>query len=431
MTRIIGVFVICFIQCSLNILSAQDLRAVNISKLPDIDWAKADYNNVTRIAGLLDNFDILILAESDHGHGSSMDAQCMILRALIDSGKISTLYVESSWINCDRIMSVLRQKGEAGILESIKYMRTYELKYWVANGFWHYLAKKIIDGRLALSGFDIDGISPIIVHDLFNEVVEFPEVKKYSAIHEKEFGDAKWYFDHFEGWNLSSVFYRESFTKVQSLINVITKVYEVRGDLHRVSQWKLVLDFFYWLYRRSLVLANNTYSNQINSDKQLSAFHAVRDSLMAQVFLQNYNKNTRKVACSMSSYHAIRNTSVIDGLDKCCKDDSIHTMGEIIGRTLGGRMYSVCFISYSGQYGVIDYVDKRTKKIKKPLLNSIENKLRKFGYPFCFVNLRDQNISDSVFFMNAIFDRYLRSKWSENFSGVFFINKMEPLVIQK
>ena len=161
----------------------------NIQKISSINWRGFQYNDISSIDSIISKNKILFLSESDHGHGSSMDAQCMILKGLIDSSKLDILYIESSWINCDRITSTLVQKGITGIEEAKRYIQSYELLYWVKTGFWDYLANKIIEGKVLLKGFDIAGVSPIIAKELFSESLQLTFSKDFVSKNKNDFKD--------------------------------------------------------------------------------------------------------------------------------------------------------------------------------------------------------------------------------------------------
>src|SRR4051812_6663381 len=83
--------------CLMNVFNGecQTFESVRFSPVKSIDWTAFDYQDVKIIELKLNTHNILVLSESDHGDGSSYDAQCMILKALIDSSRISAIYTES------------------------------------------------------------------------------------------------------------------------------------------------------------------------------------------------------------------------------------------------------------------------------------------------------------------------------------------------
>lgn len=397
----------------------------NCTKLSNINWQTFQGEELNVFDSILTRKNILIISEPDHGYGSSYEVQCGVLKRLIDSGKIASLYIESSWINCEKIVSTLNDKGKDGIDEAKKYIRSYDLKYWTYNGFWDYLTNKIIEGKVKLFGFDIDGISPTLVKGLFNEALLLKPVQDFMRIDTAAFNN--------EGWGANSVLYRKSYDNISYFISLVTNWYEKQSATQVISQWKSILNFFYWMYRRSIIIQGNEYSNQIANNKQFSSYHKVRDSLMAGIFLDYFQKERpgAKVVCLMSSYHALRNSKSIEYLGDCCKDDSISTMTEILDRKLSEQIYNTSFITFSGEYGISDYGSSNYRKVKKPIRKSLEDCINDFKIPFCFVELQQPDLRSTSFYMRVVFHRFLRSKWSENFSGIFFIRTMRPLLLKK
>src|SRR5215475_8966131 len=114
---------------------ALNLNCYNISAT---NWKSFDVKQVEIFGSILRRRDILIVSEPDHGFGSAYDVQCMLMKTLIDSCKIKSVYIESSWINCERIMGTLQGNSKNAIEEAKKYIYSYDLKYWTNNGFWDY-----------------------------------------------------------------------------------------------------------------------------------------------------------------------------------------------------------------------------------------------------------------------------------------------------
>src|SRR5688572_21035659 len=110
-----------FLIVYILILSGNDLlgqipaSSLKIYPIRNVSWKQVDSLSLQIIESTLNNNNILVLAEQNHGDGSSYDAQCMLLKGLIDSEKIQSIYIESSWLNCEKIMSLLRDSGRTAI----------------------------------------------------------------------------------------------------------------------------------------------------------------------------------------------------------------------------------------------------------------------------------------------------------------------------
>lgn len=371
---------------------------------------------------------ILLLCETDHGHGTSLDAQSRLLRSLIDSSDIKVLYIEANWMNCEIIMETLEREKSNGIITSEKYMQSIELKYWVRTGFWDYLARKIIEGRIILRGIDIDGLSPVIAKELYKEAILIPKVDSFLQSNQGARKDVSFVFDSFEGINSSSFFYFEDFNiRISSFIGLVLSHYRNESNNKRIKQWESIHNLFYWIYKRGEVTKQNKIANVIANDKQLTSFHLIRDSLMAETFLSyNISDSAYRVACSVSSYHGLRNSLTIESIEDCCKSRSDRTMFEIVENRVSNRkIYSICFVTATGYFGVCYLPGEKTMRIKKPHPKSIENYLYKKNLDYCFVELYNTN-NRSKFYMNVVYNKYLISDWGNNYSSVFFIRSMKP-----
>ena len=410
----------------------QTNKDLNIKSITSVDWMKFDYHQIQFFEEVLKEKNVLILSEADHGDGSSFEARCMIMKGLVDSSRINTIYTESSWMVLDKINDILKDEGTAGIGKTIDYMQSVELRYWVSNGFWDYLANKIIEGKVELKGFDV-GTSGAIATELFNEAVNLKPVRTYFQSNPRDFEEIKFDYKNFDGWKIASIYDEEGYMQQKRFIDSVMIGYSETNNLYRIKQWQTILDFFYWMYKRTLLLRGNKYGNMPEGRKQESEFMSVRDSLMASYFLEDYSskKNVKAVAL-MSSYHAMHNFSSIGGLNDCCISPEVNITGEILYKKIGNEIYNMCFISSSGFRGINYYFFKPDlRKIPKPKKGSLEYSLRNISDDYAMIDFKSSSLNDSSFYMSPVFYRNLKSNWSKNFSGVFFIKKMEPLVLGK
>jgi erythromycin esterase-like protein len=399
-----------------------------VTPISNIYWNNFYSETIKSISSAI-NDKVIVLSENDHGNGLAIEAQCMILKNLIDSNKIDVLFIESSWISVNDIVEILKTEGVNGITKTKEFMRDYGLKYWVDNGFWDYICKKIIENKIKLYGFDIDGISQKSIEIIFNEAENLAITKNFHEENPVEYESIKSDYKYFGGWGLQSVFYKKNYIKHKNFIDPLIKYYFNINNVKRSSQWKSILDLFYWMSRRSEVLKENKYSNQIETDRQGVQFNAVRDSLMAEILYSYHkeNKNAKTVAI-MSAYHSLKYPEEIKELQECCLDSKVKSMGEILTKKYKLNFYNVCFISSTGRYG-IDYLGHgKYAKIKKPIAGSIEYDLTKLDYKFCFIDFNNSKIKS--FYMNIFFEKYFMSDWSKNFSAAFFIKEMKPLVFK-
>jgi hypothetical protein len=399
-----------------------------VTPISEINWKLGNIKPIKSISVAI-NDKVILLSESDHGDGSAIEAECMILKNLIDSNKLDVIFIESSWISVNDIVEILKIEGVSGISKTYDYMRDYGLRYWVDNGFWEFLCKKIIEGRVKLFGFDIDGVSPKSINSMFNEAINLDTTKIYIANNSIDYENIKFQYDHFDGWGLQSRYEIRNYLKQKKFIEPLINYYLSVNNTKRSNQWKSILNFFYWMAKRSEVLKDNKYSNQIEGDRQGVQFNAVRDSLMADIFYDYYSKNKNaKTVAIMSAYHALKYPEEIKDLQECCLDSKVKSIGEILTKKYNLDFYNVCFISSAGKYGIDYFGHAKYLKITKPIVGSIEYDLKKMEYNYSFVEFKDTKINS--FYMNVFFDKYFKSDWSRNFSAAFFIKEMQPLIFK-
>lgn len=426
-----SLLVIFSCACSLSYCQ-NPMNGINLKPIKSIDWTDFDYNQVKPFENVLLVKNLLILSEANHGDGSSKAAQCMILKALIDSSVINTIYTESSWLIIDKISDILKKEKEAGIIKTIPYMRSVELRYWVSNGFWDYLANKIIDGKVTLKGFDVGG-STQVVSELFEAALKLSQVKSYIQSDPADFNAIKYDYENFDAWSVQSYFDEAGYNQQKKFVNAVIESYTDMGAFYKIKSWQAILDFFYWMYKRSSLLKGNKYINVPEGRKQESLFMSIRDSLMANYFLGDYNskKNIKAVAL-MSSYHAMHNFSSIEGLNDCCVGSDVKVLGETIHKKLGDELYNMCFITSSGFRGINYYFFKPIlKKISRPKKPSLEYYLQECSANYSLIDFKSSSLNDSTFYMSPILNRYMKADWSKVFSGIFYIKRMEGLLLGK
>lgn len=395
--------------------------------LEGIDWRK---DSLHELIDVIKDKKCIVLSEPNHGYGRAFDAQSCIIKNLIEtSDRKVVLLMEASWINCDMITRLLQREGISSIPKTFRYLTSMDLLYWKKTGFWDFICTKIVEGKLELKGFDIAGTSSEFVAEMFEEAKA-----KYKVLHYiNSIKDAKaigYTFGSFNGWQLQSVLDLDFYDKIKHFVQIVTSVYEQEQDYLRVEQWKGVLDFFFWIYRRTLVLKDNKIINQIENDKQSSLFWGIRDSLMAELFLKRIsNYPDQKIVCKMATRHSGKKISDFQEIMKCCREQGVRSMGELISEVHPELFFSICFVTGTGQQALSLYPWQKDEgiQVRKPPNGSLEDWLMKKGGNYYFVNLEDETWRNSIFTMHAIYERFLSAQWSRHFSAVFYIREMEPL----
>lgn len=363
---------------------------------------------------------VLFLAEEDHGHGESLEIQCGIMRSIIDTARKITISDEISSLDCNEIMRVLLSGHPDAIEKSKEFSRSMRFQYWQTNGFWEYLASKIQDGTVILMGHDIAAPSGNIAIEMFHKANKLPEVQLFAKQHKQLYDGAKWFFEYMNGIGTGTHMTEDAYQELSEYLKVVIDA--TKNDSVEQKQWLLLKPLFDWLYRGAKILARNKYVNQPENQLQNSLFHAYRDSMMAELFVENVKKSTGMVIGLSATYHAATNTSLIEGLEKCCKDPRVKTMLENVESRLRESIYSIAFLTASGEYGA---TFQRPRRIRKPAKSTLERKLGEMSCDQMFIDLSSAPFKGASF-STHVYDHAHKSVWSENFSGFYFIKVMTP-----
>lgn len=395
--------------------------------LEGIDWKN---DSLPALVNVIKDKHCVVLSEPNHGYGSAFDAQACVIKNLIEkSDRKVVLFMEASWINCEMITRLLQEEGVSAIPKTYRYLTSMDLAYWRKTGFWDYICERIAEGRLELQGFDIGGASSEFVKEIYEEARSMSDVMSYFHTQKhKEVIDI--IFSTYEGLTPQSTMYSNYFEILFQFVQAVIASYSKELNYLRVEQWKRILDYFLWIYKRSAILEGNKISNLVENDFQDSRFWGIRDSIMAEIFLSKVDRYTNyKIVCKMATMHSGRRIAGLENIMLCCREPGVKSMGEIISERRPGFFYSIAFIAGSGHHAIRDYPWEREESnpILSPTPGSLEESLMKRGGDYYFADLEQPGWRDSVFTMHAIYERFLTSKWSQHFSGVFYIRNMKPL----
>jgi erythromycin esterase-like protein len=425
--NIVFVCLLCFGCLTSGGQAFSDFARLKIEPINNLNWKEANSQQVIPIKNLFRNNNIVILTENTHYDGAIRDAECMILKELIDAGTINTLYLERSWLDIDKINSILKEKGKDSIEETYQYCRSQLFMYWNNNGFWNYLANRIAEGKIEMIGFDIGGAKASIVQEFYKDALELPAIK---AIYGNKNDDIAQLNNDSElfGFKYDFVFPKHNYLVQTNFIQAVIKEYSNRSITKKVTEWKMMQWYYDWVYRRQSAIKQTKQLDDLDKFiKEKTAYHSFRDSMMAEIFLEHYqsNKGVKAVAI-MSAYHALNNFRSYPEIEKCCVDTSTHVMKEMLHRTIPDSIYSICFVAGSGEWGLqVDNKKNIYGKIK-PDKKSIEYYFKKnTNYNWFYTDLKSANISAS-FPSAIIFNKTVCANWANIYQGLFFVREMYP-----
>jgi erythromycin esterase-like protein len=396
--------------------------------IKNVNWRLDNSQNIDPIKSLFKKYNVIVLAESQHMDGTTIDAQCMFIKELIDAGIINTLYLESSTLNAQIIMKILREEGVNGISKAKKYAESGDYLFWIESGFWEYLANKIIEKKIDLVGVDIETTSPALVKDMIDETRYLPSVDKLFKKDSIAFYKIRNIFWFFIDFQQKLIYPLDKFKIDTSFIaNVITDYNAVNNTL-KVRQWRIMAKYLYWIYQRQFKVKEKVFNDIFKNPLGVTKFYSIRDSIMAEIFLEDYTKRKNvKAILSMSAYHSMKNMESSKILWQDFVGEKTHIMNDILNKTLPNQIYNVCFVAASGEWGS-RFADGESEvvKIKAPK-KSLEKYFENKENDLFFTDLQGSAINEEEFCMQVVYKKPIVAKWAKIFSGLFFIRKMYPL----
>lgn len=428
-SRKLGVLIVLMtFSCLLvNSQVSSDFSTLKVIPMNNLDWKQENSKQIISIKNLFLENNIVILSENTHFDGAVRDAQCMILKELIDAGTINTIYLESSWLNINKINAILKEKGIDSIEETLQYCKSQDLQYWNNNGFWNFLAEKIVEGKIELVGFDIGGVNASLAQEMYYEALEFPLINKEYGFQSDANDQLKNDFELL-GLKYDLLFPESQYLVVKVFIQKVIAEYSKIQLTKKIKEWEMINSYYDWAYTRQFVLhKTKKYADLDKFIKEKTSYHSLRDSIMAQVFFSHYReKKEVKAIAIMAAYHALNNFRESFKIEECCVEKNTHVLNETLNKLINDSIYSICFVAGSGSYGYdIDGKIFEYGKIN-PDRKSIEAYFKEHtGYPYLFTDLQSSTISTS-FPSAIIFGKTVCADWANIFSGMIFIRKMYP-----
>ena len=147
--------------------------------------------------------------------------------------------------------------------------------------------------------------------------------------------------------------------------------------------------------------------------------------------LEEKYKN-RKVIVWAASFHNCRNLGGLLSIDeKLFYMNEIYkktvTMGDIVHKSLGNKMYSIVFTGYKGSFR--SFNNEGAEEINKPAEESIENILEGLGYENSYIDLRNPKNPEWLkqkFVSRPLGNNEMEGVWSNITDGIFYTKELKP-----
>ncbi len=351
-----------------------------------------DYKDLAFFKSLLDNVQIVLLGEQNHGDGSTFLAKTRLIKFLHQELNFNVLAFESGFYECNQAFANYSFPDNIFNVQKNIYSIWRDSKQMIP--LFNYLAH---NKNIILTGFDCRHKGEYAKKNLINELTHYLSNIDKKLVH------------------LIDV---NNFIK---LLNDLL-IYEYKHHFHENDKI-----FFLKFIDNLSSIRNNGSDFWIQELKNIKAFAQnswarldvdIRDGQMADNFLWLLNNKfpTQKIIVWAHNYHIMRNMKYVRYVDN---DDDKRGMGVILDENINGKIYSIGFTSYEGYYSQLKF--KKRCPIPRSLSNSFSTFLGKKEFNYAFFETK--NMKEYIT-MNGIFHRSDNAKWNTVYDGMFFIKEM-------
>lgn len=425
-----------FLFILLSWLSNANSQVLKNAHILTLDSAELGQNNsklINEFSKIFKHSDLVVMSEPTHSEGTTLEVESEIIKGLISTHQINSLYLESSWVNIERIKRILTSGGKESIKSTYKYCGTGFLMDWVRTGFWDYLANAFISREVDIIGFDIEPTTTNCVYEMFLRAWDIPYLDSLRIKNPKQFDALNlslFLYDQF-GFLLS--FERTQFEELESVCSAAHYYWIQNKDSVEAESWRQISTYFAWIFSRQDAGVQHdyfTYADHTDIHAQ-ALFNSTRDSLMAANFLREYSRRSdSKAVILTSAYHSMRNVSNETELQSKKLGNPKFIFGEILNDSLRKPYFNLLFIGGSGFRGNENWKRKIKVNSKSEL-----GFFKQFDEPFIFANFQGTNLRDTCFklkFPIATINEFsIKAYWARIFDGIFYIKTMHPKLFKK
>lgn len=425
-TKLVLLVLIAILQFSCTsrevIEKRNSLKPVLMS-INSIDPKDEDFSDLQFLKKIIDrdSVQVVMLGEASHGDGSTFLAKSRLIKFLHKEAGFDVLAFESGLYDCTSGWERIKQSGKY-----YEEIRRAVFPLWVGTkeceDLLDYLQSTLTTPRpLELSGFDsqITGYGHQncrvfceelmkLTPDLLTQREENLFVKLACLEEEVEDGTNKTYNT--------------------SLLDKMCLKFDSLAALDgKYGYWKQLVYGVRATFKSTI--AYNTNPEAVNPDIDFSE----RDRQMGSnlVWLLNNKYKNRKVIVWAASFHNSRNLREMKTYnDSLSFVNSVYkktsTMGDVVYKALGNKMYSILFTSYNGTSSNV--ISTGSSDIEDAGEKSFENILKGFGNEYSYIDLRNPQNPDWIkqeFISRPLGHKEMIGRWSNVADGIFYIEEMK------
>ena len=391
--------------------------------IKSIDPKDEDFSDLQFLKKIIerDSVQVVMLGEASHGDGSTFLAKSRLIKFLHKEAGFDVLAFESGLYDCTSGWERIKQSGKY-----YEEIRRAVFPLWVGTkeceDLLDYLQSTLTTTRpLELSGFDsqITGYSHHncrvfceelmkLTPDLLTQREENLFVKLACLEDEVKDGTNKTY-------------------NTSLLDKMCLKFDSLAAMDRKYEYWKQLVYGVRATFKSTLTYKTNPETLRPDAD------FSERDRQMGSnlVWLLNNKYKNRKVIVWAASFHNSRNLRELKTYnDSLSFVNSVYkktsTMGDVVYKALGNKMYSILFTSYNGTSSNV--VSTGASDLEDASEKSFENIMKGLGNELSYIDLRDPQNPEWIkqdFISRPFGHKEMIGKWSNVADGIFYIEEMK------
>ncbi|MEK7404680.1 MAG: erythromycin esterase family protein [Acidobacteriota bacterium] len=392
-----------------------------------IDPEDADFTDLLPLRRLIGQARIVGLGEQSHGDGATLRAKVRLVRFLHEKMGFNLLAWESGLYDCEQMDRALRSDVPIEQASATGVFRVWSRSGQVRPLFEYVRSTHGTKRPLRMTGFDMQISSPRTYATFARHLFEF--------------------LDRFDAGALSS----ESRGSVQELLLALPRVEKYQPVPEQRQRYRaavergiegLALSPRRGALPREEAFWNRALRNLLIREEQIRglfeegkfknspALGNLRDRTMAEILLwlarEYYPKE--KIILWAASFHLVRNQAAIDTRTLSIDYKATETMGNLVWKALGERMYTIAFTAFQGKAGASS-TTPWTRELQTPPEDSLEAVWYATGATYAYLDLRklpkDHWLRKPVL-SGPLGYSLMSAAWPDHFDAVFYTDTMVP-----
>lgn len=396
-----------------------DKKNEHFIEIKSINPSDANFTDLLPLINVFKNKEIILLGEQSHGDGSTFEAKTRLIKFLHEKLEFNIILFESHFYDCYKSWEDIINSNNPYFAFTNSIYPLWSKSTQVKPLFDYIVSMSQSPHPLELGGFDCNNAT---TYYLKNSLIL--DLEKIIKISNKPFNEK--YLQSFKNFYYTVLTTQFAYNKeysnskeFKSFILSIDKIINYLNNVHKVNKNQLIL----LQYFRTLKYLVKFCTTKNNSDYD----DTYRDSLMYDnlLFLKEKVYKNKKIIIWAASAHLLKNAKSIE----LFKSNTTYKkpFGEYLNDKFGEKIYSLGFTAAYGK--MLNINNNKIVELNNPTDGSIEDILLKEKKDYIFVDFNNKRTFlqfNKILECKVLGNIELKSNWTDQFGGIFFIKTLEP-----